>query len=39
MEIPFTSASDYSDAVAKAEAIRAELAKQIPGLNRLFQAE
>jgi len=39
MEIPFTSAADYVDAVAKAEAIRAELAKQIPGINRLFQGE
>jgi len=39
MEMPFTSATDNVDAVAKAEAIRAELAKQIPGLNRLFQGE
>jgi sensor histidine kinase regulating citrate/malate metabolism len=39
MEMPFTSASDNVDAVAKAEAIRAELARQIPGLNRLFQGE
>jgi hypothetical protein len=39
MEMPFTSAADNVDAVAKAEAIRAELAKQIPGLKRLFQGE
>jgi hypothetical protein len=39
MEMPFTSASDNVDAVAKAEAIRAELAKQIPGLNSLFKGE
>lgn len=39
MEMPFTSADDYDDAVAKAERIRAELARQIPGLDRLFQAE
>ena len=39
MEMPFTSAADNVDAVVKAEAIRAELAKQIPGLNRLFQGE
>ena len=39
MEMPFTSASDNVDAVAKAEAIRAELANQIPGLNSLFKVE
>jgi DNA-binding beta-propeller fold protein YncE len=39
MEMPFTSATDDVDAVSKAKAIRAELAKQIPGLNRLFQGE
>jgi len=39
MEMPFTSASDNVDAVAKAEAIRAELANQIPGLNSLFKGE
>ncbi len=36
MEIPFTSASDEADAIRKAEALRGELAGQIPELNRLF---
>lgn len=36
MEIPFTSASDDADAIRQAEAIRAELAKKIPNLDRLF---
>jgi hypothetical protein len=39
MEIPFTSVVDDRDAVSKAEAIRAELAKQIPGVDRLFHGE
>jgi hypothetical protein len=37
MEIPFTSAADQVQAIAKAEAIRRELARQIPDYNRLFQ--
>ncbi|HEX4068040.1 MAG TPA: YncE family protein [Acidobacteriaceae bacterium] len=36
MEIPFTSASSSGDATREAEAIRAELAKRIPDLTRLF---
>jgi hypothetical protein len=37
MEMPFTSAADQVQAIAKAEAIRRELARQIPDYNRLFQ--
>jgi len=36
MEIPFTSADSETEAIRKAEAIRAELALEIPGVNRLF---
>jgi DNA-binding beta-propeller fold protein YncE len=39
MEIPITSATDEADAIRKAEAIRTELAQEIPGLDRLFQGE
>lgn len=37
MEIPYTSAADESAAIKKAEDLRAELARQIPGYKRLFQ--
>jgi hypothetical protein len=37
MELPFTSASDQADAVRQAEALRKELAAQIPSLNAMFQ--
>ncbi len=36
MEIPYTSASDETQAVRKAEGIRHELAQQIPDRNSLF---
>jgi hypothetical protein len=36
MEIPFTSADSETEAIRKAEAIRAELALKIPDVNRLF---
>jgi hypothetical protein len=37
MEIPYTSAADQADAIRQAEDLRKELARQIPGLNALFQ--
>jgi DNA-binding beta-propeller fold protein YncE len=37
MELPFTSVPDAAEAVRKAEKIQAEVAKNIPDLNRLFQ--
>jgi DNA-binding beta-propeller fold protein YncE len=37
MELPFTSVPDAAEAIRKAEEIRAEVAKNIPDLNRLFQ--
>ena len=37
MEIPFTTARDETDAAHRAEAIRAELAAQIPSLDALFR--
>ena len=37
MEIPYTSASDETQAVRKAEEIRHELAQQIPDHDSLFQ--
>jgi DNA-binding beta-propeller fold protein YncE len=37
MEMPFTSVADEAEAIRKAEDIRRELAKQIPGYDRLFQ--
>jgi len=37
MEIPFTSVPGESQAIAKAENIRKELARQIPDYNQLFQ--
>ena len=37
MEIPFTSVADEAEAVRKAENIRGDLARQIPGYERLFQ--
>jgi DNA-binding beta-propeller fold protein YncE len=37
MEIPFTSASNETEAVQKAESIRQELAQQIPAYDSLFQ--
>jgi hypothetical protein len=37
MEIPYTSATDESAAITKAEDLRTELARQIPDYNRLFQ--
>ena len=37
MEVPYTSASDETQAVRKAEEIRHELAQQIPDRNSLFQ--
>lgn len=37
MEVPYTSAPDEAAAVRKAEEIRAELARQIPNHDRLFQ--
>jgi outer membrane protein assembly factor BamB len=37
MEMPYTSATDEADATRKAEAIRAEVAQQIPNAKALFQ--
>jgi len=37
MEMPFTSAADEATAIRKAEDLRAELARQIPDYNRLFE--
>jgi hypothetical protein len=37
MELPYTSAADEAEAVRKAEAIRRELAMQIPDYNSLFR--
>jgi hypothetical protein len=37
MEIPGSTASNEQDAARRAEAIRKELADQIPSLDRLFQ--
>jgi DNA-binding beta-propeller fold protein YncE len=37
MEIPFTSAADETEAIAKAEKIRGELARQFSTYDRLFQ--
>lgn len=37
MEIPFTSAENETEAIRKAEALRAELAQKIPNVERLFQ--
>ena len=37
MEMPFTSAADETVAIHQAEDLRAELARQIPDYNRLFQ--
>jgi hypothetical protein len=35
--MPFTSAADETAAIKKAEDLRAELARQIPDHDRLFQ--
>jgi len=37
MEMPFTSAANETDAIKKAEDLRAELAQKIPNQDRLFQ--
>jgi WD40 repeat protein len=37
MEIPFTAATDEADAIRQAEAIRREMAAQVPDLSSLFQ--
>jgi hypothetical protein len=37
MEIPFTSAADETEAIRKAEDLRAELGRQIKDYERLFQ--
>lgn len=37
MEIPFTAATDEADAIRQAEAIRHEMAAQVPDLASLFQ--
>jgi hypothetical protein len=39
MEMPYTSAANEQEAIAKAEEIRQELAQQIPSAQSLFQAE
>jgi hypothetical protein len=37
MEIPFTSVANEAEAIRRAEKIRGELSRQIPGYERLFQ--